>query len=82
MLFRSVLSKMETSEQVKTNNSPKQLKAIIEERLSSNNLAIPTDTLVINVEKTGLTLDWQYERRSNWISNIDIVVSFQQRAEF
>lgn len=81
-MLSTVLNKMKTSESTKSYNSSKQLLKLIEDRLSSNNLNIPTDTAIIKVEKTGLVLDWEYERRSNWISNIDIVVRFHHQAEF
>lgn len=81
-MLSTVLNKMQASTEIKTNNSPKQLMKIIDDRLSSNNLAIPTGSAIIKTEKTGLTLEWQYERRANWVSNIDIVVSFHHRVEF
>lgn len=81
-MLSTVLNKMQGTTEIASNNSPKQLKKMIEERLSNNNLDISTDSAVIKVEKTGLTLDWQYERRSNWVSNIDIVVSFHHQADF
>ncbi len=81
-MLTTVLSKMHAGTATQDIKSSKQLMHTLEERLSSNNLNIPTDTAIIRVEKTGLSLDWQYERRANWISNIDIVVSFHQQVEF
>src|SRR5690554_2702282 len=81
-MLTTMLNKMQSSPAAKDSSSAKQLLKTIEERLSSNNLSIPTDNAIIRAEKAGLTLDWHYERRSNWISNIDIVVRFHQQAEF
>lgn len=81
-MLTTVLSKMQTSSATKDNNSARKLLGLIERRLDENNLSIPTDNAIIKANKSGLTLDWQYERRANWISNIDIVVRFNQQAEF
>lgn len=81
-MLSTVLNKMQSSPASQSINSPKQLKGLIEDRLSSNNLNISTDTAIIQPGKSGLTLDWKYERRANWIANIDIVMSFHHQAEF
>lgn len=81
-MLSTVLNKMQSSPASQSINSPKQLKGLIEDRLSSNNLNISTDTAIIQPGKTGLVLDWKYERRANWIANIDIVMSFHHQAEF
>ena len=52
-MLTTVLNKMQGSTTAKSNNSPGQLKKLIEDRLSSNNLDISTDTAIIKVEKTG-----------------------------
>lgn len=81
-MLGTVLNRMQQTPDERQTN-PKALLKLIEERLSSNNLKIPTDTAKITTTAGGgLALDWEYERRDNWLGSVDIVVRFKQTKEF
>src|SRR5690554_4987891 len=81
-MLSTVLNKMQSSPASQSINSPKQLKGLIEDRLSSNNLNISAKSGIIQPVKDRLVLDWKYESRGNWNTNNDIVRSFHHQAEF
>lgn len=80
-MLTTVLNKLAESRDERT-QSPQALKKVIGERLSSNHLAIPMDKLDIGQTDGRLVMKWDYERRANWIGNIDVVARFHQQKEF
>lgn len=80
-MLTTVLNKLEQTPDERT-QTPQTLRKLLGERISSNNLAIPMDELDIGQADGRLIMKWDYERRANWIGNIDVVARFHQQKEF
>ncbi|CCK75637.1 MAG: DUF4845 domain-containing protein [Oleispira antarctica] len=63
-------------------SSVKDVRKLLNSRLSMNRLGIPTDELVITKHKGEITLVWPYERRDHVMSNVDIVLTFNHEYSY
>lgn len=81
-MLNTVLKKTQETPEYSGLNA-KELVSLVEGLLQRNNLEIPTDDLEVKLNSSQtLELNWPYERRANWIGNIDLVVKFQHQKEF
>merc|ERR1711941_16351 len=71
-LLSKVLENVHDSGEVNSRTRQKELKQIIQSRMNSNNINIPTDGMTVKRIQGGLLLQWEYERRGNFIANIDL----------
>ncbi|MCD8530347.1 MAG: DUF4845 domain-containing protein [Saccharospirillaceae bacterium] len=81
-MLTTIINKMYESGEIKSDTRPNQLKKLLEERLSKNDIQMAFDELTIHVGNRGLILDWPYEQRGTLFGNIDLVVRFQQHKDF
>jgi len=81
-MLTTIINTMYESGDVKSDTRPNQLKKLLEERLSKNDIRMAFDDLNIHTSNRGLTLDWPYEQRGTLFGNIDLVVRFYQQKDF
>jgi len=81
-MLTTIINTMYESGDVKSDTRPNQLKKLLEERLSKNDIRMAFDDLNIHTSNRGLTLDWPYEQRGTLFGNIDLVVRFYQQTDF
>ncbi len=81
-MLTTIIDKMHESGDIKSDTRPNQLKKLLEDRLSKNNLRMAFDDLTINASSRGLTLDWPYEQRGTLFGDIDLIVRFHQQKDF
>lgn len=61
--------------------SPGRLRTLVERRLSVNEAQGLAEELQVYEERNVWVMEIAYERRVDWFGNIDLVVSFDKRAE-
>jgi len=61
--------------------TPGRLRTLVQRRLSVNEAHELTKDLEVYEERNALVMEIAYERRVPWFANIDLVVSFEKRAE-
>ena len=81
-MISTVLEKMHSNPDERSEVRPAQLKRIIQERLDSNNIDVDMSGLTFRPAQNGVQLDWQYEMRRTWLGNVELVVTFNQNQEF
>lgn len=81
-LLGKVLENVHESGDVNSRTRQKELKQLIEERMRSNRLNIPTEGMTVMRIQGGLLLQWEYEIRSNFMGNVDLVGRFHHEEEF
>src|SRR5690606_22477807 len=81
-MISTVLEKMHSNPDERTEVRPAQLKRIIQERMDSNNIDVEMSGLPFRPAQNGVQMDWQYEMRRTWLGNVDLVVTFTQNQEF
>lgn len=81
-MIGTVLEKMHSNPDERSEVRPAQLKRIIQERLESNNINVDMSGLNFRPVANGVQMDWRYEMRRTWLGNVDLVVSFYQNQEF
>ncbi len=81
-MLTTIIDKMHESGDIKSDTRPNQLKKLLEERLSQNDLRMAFDDLTIHTSSRGLTLDWPYEQRGTLFGDIDLIVRFHQQKDF
>ncbi|TNC92419.1 DUF4845 domain-containing protein [Thalassolituus sp.] len=77
-----ILDNLEESGKVGNTTSVRDVRAELARRLSSNDIRVSVDGVVITRERGGVVLDWTYENRGHFLGNIDVVLTFHQRKEF
>ena len=81
-LVKTIFENIRESGEVNSRTRQKELKQMIQSRLDSNNVNIPTDGMTVKRVSGGLLLQWEYESRGNFIANIDLVGRFYHEEEF
>ncbi len=81
-MLTTIIDKMHESGEISSDTRPNQLKKLLEERLSKNDIQMAFDNLAIHASHRGLTLDWPYEQRGPLFGDIDMVVRFHQQKDF
>lgn len=81
-LLGKIFENVHDSGEVDSKTRQRELKGIIEARMRSNQMNIPTDNMVVTRIQGGLLLKWDYEVRSGFFANIDLVGRFHHEEEF
>lgn len=81
-MIGTVLDNMRSASEDRVEIRPNQLRRILQDRLSSNNLNVSLDGLEFRPLQGGVQLDWRYEMRRTWLGNVDLVMTFHQSQEF
>lgn len=74
-----VLENMVESGQVTVRSSEKSVREELERRLKNNNIDVQTDKLIVQRNRDELVIDWTYQNRAHFVSNIEFVMTFQHQ---
>lgn len=74
-----VLENMVESGQVTVRSSEKSVREELERRLKNNNIDVQTDKLIVQRNRDELIIDWTYQNRAHFVSNIEFVMTFQHQ---
>ncbi len=69
-------------EVIDRDSNEKDVRKLLSNRLEINRLKIPSDELVITKHKGQIKLNWQYERRTHVMSNVDIALTFNHEYSY
>jgi hypothetical protein len=82
VMVGSILDTIQETKAISSKTSTSDAKRLLEKRFQSNNLPISTDQLEIDRSERRLVLTFTYERRDDFLSNIDFVLTFTHRKDF
>lgn len=69
-------------EVIDRDSNEKDVRKLLSNRLEINRLKIPSNELVITKHKGQIKLNWQYERRTHVMSNVDIALTFNHEYSY
>lgn len=81
-LLQQVISTMHESRSVNSASTIKQVRAVFQDRIRSNNLNIPLHNLEVKRGRNKLTVSLNYEVRGHLVANLFAVGQFSVHEEF
>ena len=82
VMVGSILDSVQESKAITAKTSTSDAKRVLEKRFQSNNLDISTDKLELDRSEHRLVLTYTYDRRDDFFSNIDFVLTFTHRKDY
>ncbi|MDO6682585.1 MULTISPECIES: DUF4845 domain-containing protein [unclassified Oceanobacter] len=81
-MLQQVLDTLHSSKTITATTSVKEVHKVMAARISSNNLNITIDDMVVMRTKGAVTIDWTYEVKEHFMGNLYVIGQFTHHEEF